>query len=150
LLARLVGAVRDARPEVVVTFGPEGAPNRHADHRAISRLATAAFFLAPNLTMYPDAGTRREPWRPERLYYCSWEEDHPAGPDRPAVRGCPITCTLDIRDHLAAKSRAFDQYQTQQQHRRSFEYTMLPLEHYSLVSGRPQPAPVTDDLFAGF
>lgn len=149
LLATLVGAVRDARPQVIVTFGPEGAPNRHPDHRVISRLATAAYFLASNLTMYPDAGTRREPWHPERLYYCSWEGDHPAGPDRPAVSGCPITCSLDVRGQLEAKQQAFEEYASQHEHRKSFEYTVLPMEHYSLAAGRPQPEPVTSDLFAG-
>lgn len=41
LVGALVRAIRTHRPDVVITFGPEGAPTRHRDHRAISRAATA-------------------------------------------------------------------------------------------------------------
>src|SRR5688572_27240975 len=38
---RLVGEIRRIRPDVVVTFGPDGAYG-HPDHIAISRLTTSA------------------------------------------------------------------------------------------------------------
>src|SRR3954465_1931284 len=40
LVGDVVRFLRERRPDVVVTFGPEGAPNLHRDHRAISRAAT--------------------------------------------------------------------------------------------------------------
>ena len=39
---------------MILTFGPEGAPTGHRDHRAMSRVATAAFFLSGLRTAYPD------------------------------------------------------------------------------------------------
>src|SRR5437868_6189206 len=38
----VVRLIREERPDVVVTFGPEGAGNEHRDHQRISRIATAA------------------------------------------------------------------------------------------------------------
>src|SRR3712207_2572578 len=37
LVGDVVQFLRVARPDVVVTFGPEGAPNAHRDHREIGR-----------------------------------------------------------------------------------------------------------------
>ena len=54
VMSEIVRLIRRERPGVVVTFGPEGAPTRHRDHRAISRLATAAFLLADTTTAYPE------------------------------------------------------------------------------------------------
>ena len=41
LITRVVEFLRAHRPRIVVTFGPEGGPNTHVDHRAISRATTA-------------------------------------------------------------------------------------------------------------
>src|SRR5436190_13479802 len=41
LIAEIVRHVRRERPQVIVTFGPEGAPNTHPDHRIVSRATTA-------------------------------------------------------------------------------------------------------------
>src|SRR5688572_15718510 len=54
VIGEIVRLLRRERPEVVITFGPEGAPTRHRDHRAISRLATAAVLLAGTRTAYPE------------------------------------------------------------------------------------------------
>jgi Uncharacterized proteins, LmbE homologs len=39
---KVVRRIREEKPDVVVTFGPEGAGNEHRDHQRISRIATAA------------------------------------------------------------------------------------------------------------
>ncbi|HEX9716820.1 MAG TPA: PIG-L family deacetylase, partial [Actinomycetota bacterium] len=42
LAERLIGLLADARPDVVITFGPEGVTG-HDDHVTIGRVATLAF-----------------------------------------------------------------------------------------------------------
>src|SRR5688572_7444220 len=36
VIGEIVGFLRRRKPTIVITFGPEGAPNAHRDHRAIS------------------------------------------------------------------------------------------------------------------
>ena len=45
LVDRLTAILRDARPDVVVTFGPEGI-TQHEDHIATSQATTEAFYRA--------------------------------------------------------------------------------------------------------
>src|SRR5687767_10228533 len=51
----LVSAIRRHRPQVVVTFDPDGA-NLHPDHIAISRFASDAIAAAGDPRWYADAG----------------------------------------------------------------------------------------------
>ena len=54
VIGEMVQLLRLERPDVVLTFGPEGAPTMHRDHRAISRLATSAVLLAGTATAFPE------------------------------------------------------------------------------------------------
>jgi LmbE family N-acetylglucosaminyl deacetylase len=146
LIGGIVAAIRSVHPDVVITFGPEGAPNRHADHRAISRAATAAFFAAGNPTLYPDDATRSAPWQARRLYYTTWTTGDL--PDAP-VAGMPVTCEVDITSVHDIKRRAFEEHRSQQHHRATFERTVARFERYFLAAGWPQPAALVGDLFAG-
>ena len=149
LAGRIVAFLREHRPEIVLTFGPEGAPNAHADHRALSRAATAAFFLAGVGTAYPElADQGLAPHRPSRLFYTTWPD--PA-PDAPLpTRGQPITARVDVRAYLARKREAFEAHTTQHDHRARFESLGLTDDEcYFLAAGTPQPRPLIDDLFAG-
>jgi len=149
LVGEFVRFLRETRPQVVVTFGPEGAPNAHRDHRAISRAATAAFFLAGLPTAFAaqlDDGLA--PHAPRRLYYTSWEPPTPTS----AVRhhAVPLTARLDARPWNDAKRAAFELHRTQHALRDKFEaQAMADHEAYALAAGEPQPAPIVDDLFAG-
>ena len=71
LLARIVAEIRAFRPQVVVTFGPDGAYG-HPDHIAISRLTTTAVMLAAD-PAYPVIGDV-EPARVSKFYYRIWTE----------------------------------------------------------------------------
>lgn len=142
LIGHLVRIVRDVRPEVLLTFGPEGGPNGHRDHRALSRLATAAFFLAGNPTMYVDAGS---PWRPDRLLYVTWTGSDGKG----GLAGLPVTCRVDVGALGAVKRAAFSAHRSQQHHLEEFETTVTEYEEYHLAAGAPQPTAVVPDLFAG-
>lgn len=67
VIAELVGLIRRYRPQVVITYGPDGVYG-HRDHRAIGAYATAAFGMAGEAC---DPATGEAPWRPARLYYLS-------------------------------------------------------------------------------
>lgn len=147
---RLVGDVveflRDVRPDVVVTFGPEGAPNSHRDHRAISRAATAAFHLAALPTAYPDP--QRPTHAAARLFYVTWP---PPGAGSPyTVYGVPATARIDVRRELEAKRAAFLVHATQRELMPRFELLGLTDDEcYALAGGRPQPREMITDLLEG-
>jgi LmbE family N-acetylglucosaminyl deacetylase len=143
LVADLTGLIRRVRPRVILTFGPEGAPNTHADHRAVSRAATAAFFLAGIATALEGQGGA---WTPSRLYYVTWTGR--SGPNG-GVEGLPVTSRIDIRPDIAVKRAAFAAHRSQQHHIAHFEEELRDHEEFHLAAGIPQPAPVTSDLFAG-
>ena len=150
VIGEVVAFIRRHRPRVVVTFGPEGAPNTHRDHRAISRAATAAFHLAGLATAYPDqlGGGGLAAHAPARLFYVSWEPPAPGSPN-PAL-AVPLTARVDVRPWLDRKRAAFEAHATQHTLRDRFEALGLtPFEGYALAAGAPQPAAVIDDLFAG-
>lgn len=131
VVAGIVRIMRLVRPDAVATFGPEGGPNQHRDHKAISRAATTAFAEAAS-----------DGWRPRRLFYCTWS-DRVA--ERFGIEGPPADCRVDVHNWMEAKRRAFDEHRTQWDHRERFEQTVNPSEDYALVSGPPCAG---DDLFA--
>lgn len=69
-IRRIVGHVRTVRPQVVITFGPDGAYG-HPDHIAISQLATAAVVAAAD-PAFADGGESRPPHAVSKLYYIAW------------------------------------------------------------------------------
>jgi LmbE family N-acetylglucosaminyl deacetylase len=71
-VARIVGHLRRVRPEVVVTFGPDGAYG-HPDHVAISQFATAAVVAAANPDFRCDNDTATNGSHAvSKLYYVAW------------------------------------------------------------------------------
>ena len=66
---RIVAHIRAFKPDVVVTFGPDGAYG-HPDHVAICQLATAAVAAASDCDFEPDRSSR--PHRVSKLYYIAW------------------------------------------------------------------------------
>ena len=130
VVAGIVRAMRLVRPDVVITFGPEGGPNQHRDHKAVSRAATAAFSAAAT------GG-----WRPSRLFYCTWSE---RVAERFGVEGLPSDCRLDVAEWMETKRRAFDEHRTQWEHRARFEGTVNEVEEFALAAG---PECAEGDLF---
>lgn len=127
--------IEAVRPTVLITFGPEGAPNEHPDHKVLSALVTGLFEEAG-----AELGVRR-------LFWTTWAPPVPGGPIQ--VRGAPITCRIPVGEYVELKRRAFDLHATQQHARAEFELHVGPVEEYSLAAGAAQPAEVIDDLFAG-
>jgi LmbE family N-acetylglucosaminyl deacetylase len=68
----IVGNIRQARPQVLLTFAPDGAYG-HPDHIAISQLATAATVAAADPGYGLDRGPRLGPAHTvSKLYYLAW------------------------------------------------------------------------------
>jgi len=151
LVGEVVEFLRRSRPTVVLTFGPEGAPTGHRDHRAISRAATAAFHLAGLTTEYPEQVARGLPAHaPKRLFYVAWDGMEDAGPGRPPRASVPPTARLHVKEFMPAKAAAFEAHATQHVHRASFESAAIrEMESYALAAGVAQPRSTIDDMFAG-
>lgn len=64
---RVVEAIREARPQVVVTFNKYGGYG-HPDHIAIQRATTDAFKLAGDASYE----TGQAPYQPQKLYYTAF------------------------------------------------------------------------------
>lgn len=74
VVAEITRHLRRIRPDVVVTFGPDGAYG-HPDHIAISQLATAAVVAsASGAYEPPGGGGAGPPHAVSKLYYTAWSE----------------------------------------------------------------------------
>ena len=104
---RLVERMRRFRPDVVLTFGADGALNTHADHTMASMLATAAFHWSGREKRYPKMGAV---FQPRRLFHLSTNF---FVPDRQAPLPAPWTVRLDIEQVRARKSEAFRAHASQ-------------------------------------
>jgi LmbE family N-acetylglucosaminyl deacetylase len=128
-IAAIATEVRRIRPDVVVTFGPEGGYG-HPDHIAISQLTTAAMIAAADRG-FAHGGTEL-PVRPHsvaKLYYLAWPastltayqsalktlsatvdgiERHPLPWPEWA-----ITTTIDAREWWSTVARAIECHQSQ-------------------------------------
>jgi LmbE family N-acetylglucosaminyl deacetylase len=147
VIGEIVALIRRERPDVLITFGPEGAITQHSDHRAISRLATAAHLLAGTTTAYPEQlvkGVR--PYRAARLCYVTWLQ--PAPESTYQTEGQPCHVQIDARPWNERKRQAFLAHASQREHRADFERNAITdLECYFIASGTPMPEGSTD-LFA--
>ena len=69
-IARIASHLRRIRPDVVVTFGPDGAYG-HPDHIAISQLTTAALVASADPSLLPGEAVAA-PHAVSKLYYLAW------------------------------------------------------------------------------
>ena len=143
VIGQIVAFIRRERPQVVLTFGPEGAPTGHRDHRAINRFATSAVLLA-GTTAFPeqiDAGLH--PHRPDRLCLVTWPE--PKADEAPRQPGQPIGIRVPAETWHAQKLSAFFAHRTQAEHEPYFRReAMPPTEDYFVAIGAPAPTGATD------
>jgi LmbE family N-acetylglucosaminyl deacetylase len=106
---QLIEAIRRHRPQVVVTFDPNGA-NAHPDHVAISRFAIDAIVAAADGRWFPDI---EQPHTVQRLLWTSpmlpW--DAPNSPDLAAEPG--IDFLIDISKYRDVKAAALRAHRTQ-------------------------------------
>ncbi len=136
LTADVVSFIREVRPEVVCTFGPEGAGSEHDDHRAASFFAVRGFHRAALASEFPDRGA---PHEATRLYFNA----SPFMSDLPIAAMTP-THVVDIRAYEERKAQAFECHRTQHKDRDRF-YEMLKRragrEFFHLAIDRRAAAP---------
>ena len=70
-IAAIVGHLRRVRPDVVVTFGPEGAYG-HPDHIAVCQFTTAAIVAAADPAFRGDGAATEAAHSVAKLYYLAW------------------------------------------------------------------------------
>jgi LmbE family N-acetylglucosaminyl deacetylase len=111
VVEELVRHIREFRPDVMLTFGPEGGVTGHTDHSMASVYATLAFEWAGRSNRYPDQlidGV--QPHRVQKLYYQTADFTLP---NRPPIAPAPITTVIQIGDHVDTKIAAFEAHTTQ-------------------------------------
>lgn len=141
--ADVVQMIREIRPDVVCTFGPEGAGSEHDDHRAASFFALRGFFRAAAADQYPDRGA---PHEAGRLFFN-------ASPLIPGVLSIAMTPThvVDIAAYQDRKAKAFECHRTQFKDRDRF-YQILEArggkEHFHLAIDRGARSLIAGDLFS--
>lgn len=122
---KLVKLIRQYRPQVLVTFGPEGIYG-HFDHLVVHRWSSAAFHLAADPNRWPEAGP---PHQVAKLYYrgipqtqiTRMKEDF--GRDFVWMDGVPfpfmgypdeqITTKIDVQAHVEAKLKGISCHASQ-------------------------------------
>ena len=73
-VGRIAALVRKFRPDVVVTFGPDGAYG-HPDHIAVSQFTTAALVAAADAAFVAGSeGAAADPHSVSKLYYVAWPQ----------------------------------------------------------------------------
>ncbi|MEV5708564.1 PIG-L family deacetylase [Actinoallomurus sp. NPDC052274] len=122
VVGRLVGHIRDFRPDVVVTYDAYGGYG-HPDHVRAHRVTLAAVEAAAYEQLYPDAGA---PWSvrtldlvtiPRSVVLAEWERVFGSPPDPGQVLpGTPderVTTTLDVRRWADRKWQAFQAHESE-------------------------------------
>lgn len=169
---RILELFCEFRPDVVLTFGPDGGYG-HPDHLAIHRHTSAAWERTADPALCP--------FPPRKLYYTAisaatfrrlreamWRQGlihQLPGEEEIARRGAPeeaITTAIDIRDYLEHKTAALRCHRTQLAPDHpwltappEFRREYMGYEYFSLagVRGRPGPGNPQEmketDLFAG-
>jgi LmbE family N-acetylglucosaminyl deacetylase len=151
-VADLTRRVRQIRPHVIMTMGPEGAITAHPDHSMVSIFATMAFHWAGRSNRFPEQlQNGLEVHRPQKLYYATALFTLP---DRQPIALSPSTTVLKLELHeLEAKIAAFKCHLSQAPLFSFFESTMrmrgrLELFHLAAAS-TPRKSETETDLFAG-
>ena len=108
----LVLRIRRIRPQVLLTFGPDGGLTGHIDHAMAGMFATAAFEWAGRPDRYPEQlQSGLAPHRTQKLYY------HTADfvlPDRQPIAQPTVTARIQIgAERFERKVQAFQQHRTQ-------------------------------------
>jgi LmbE family N-acetylglucosaminyl deacetylase len=162
LVSRIVEPIRMHRPEVILSFGPDGV-TRDSDHVTLSRAVTRAFERAGEPLAYEDDIEEDQvAWRAAKLYQLVVppEQLAAAGAGAPVEYGSPVeagTLTLDLGELAQLKLAAIDRHVSQTGSAGAFSDwpvdardAYLASESYRLArSNLPVPAGVEGTAEAG-
>ncbi len=108
--ADLAYKIRRLRPQVLLTFGPDGGTG-HADHSMACVFATFAFHWAARDDWFVEQlNTGVSPYQVQKLYYLTSEFGFPG---RRPLCSAPTSAILDVGDFVEDKIRAFKAHTTQ-------------------------------------
>jgi len=153
---RIVEFIRQVKPQVVITFGPEGITG-HPDHQAISHFTTDAFFDAGRPDKYP----KLKEWgldiyQPAKLYYSVLPKKvaESLSFKLQGVEDNKITAIIDVSRYSHIKKDALFCHRTQMPDFKKFsDQDLLGLstkEYFYLVhSELPHQKKREADLFEG-
>jgi LmbE family N-acetylglucosaminyl deacetylase len=173
-VGKLVRILREVRPQVVLTFGPDGIYG-HYDHIAVHRWTTIAVKLAADRSCFPNQVTDTcTTHQVSKLYYTVlpkdladvWTADNPLagvmmdGVPFPFVgwRREDITTLINVSPYAETKLAGLRCHLTQvgrngpfaDDSTRAIRETMIQTESFVLAySSVPQQPGVENDLFAG-
>ena len=148
----LTRRIRQIKPQVVVSFGPEGSLTAHPDHSMAGIFATMAFQWAPRSNRFPEQFEESlKPWRPQKLYYRTADFTLP---ERQPIALSPVSARIEIgQERMERKIEAFKMHKSQSPLFPLFEGNARrhgPVERFHLAASvKPQEAKIEDDLFAG-
>lgn len=149
--ADLACRIREFRPHVVVTFGPEGGLTAHPDHSMASSFATAAYHWAGRSNRFTEQLTNGlRPHLAQKLYYATASFTLS---DRQPVSLSPATTVIDISDCWELKIEAFHAHSTQKPLFSVFERNISRSDRRELfhlaAALTPRQAELETDLFHG-
>ncbi len=143
--------LRKFRPQVLMTFGPEGGLTGHPDHSMASIFSTLAFQWAGRSNRYTDQlkdGITTH--RTQKLYYATADFFLP---DRQPIALPPGTAAIEIGDLLETKITAFKAHHTQSPLWPLFEGNVRQRARREMfhlaASANPASATPETDLFTG-
>jgi LmbE family N-acetylglucosaminyl deacetylase len=152
VVADLTRRVREIRPHVIVTIGPEGGVTAHPDHSMVSIFATMAFHWAGRSNRFPEQlQNGQTPYQAQKLYYATALFTIP---ERQPVSLAPSSTRLELApEELETKIAAFKCHTSQAPLFPLFENLVrkrgrLELFHLA-ASATPCKMEVESDLFAG-
>jgi LmbE family N-acetylglucosaminyl deacetylase len=153
VVSKLVERMRRFRPQVVLTFGGDGAVNQHPDHTMVSLFTTAAFHWAGRVNFLTEHTAQGlSPYHPQKLYYSATSYlFHASTEEARNVVLVPASLVIELGELTARKFLAFQQHRSQAailaRVRESFE-EQFGVEGYLLAASRGmRQSPIERDMF---
>jgi LmbE family N-acetylglucosaminyl deacetylase len=173
-VAKLTRIIREIKPQVILTFGPDGGYG-HYDHIVVHRWATIAVGLAADPAWFADQLDDTHPLHQvNKLYFRATPEEQLASRSRdgrPAVvmmdgvpfpfvaqRNDEITTSIDVSAYLETKMRGIQCHRTQVGDNSPFVRSMMQtpvptwVSHETFILARStmdRPTGIETDLFVG-